>query len=106
MNKIFADHVTNTAFFLSMSKKQIGYLIHLNESAWPSNGYHDRHYNGADTWFVTYRALEKKGLVIRVTHDPIKQHGHYEITNTGKIVCQLLAEAGFVSQQSEAEKAA
>ncbi len=106
MNKVFAEHVTNTAFFLSMSKKQITYLISINNLPFESGRYYESLFITPDTWFTSCRSLVAKGLIERVIDDPVKNTGYYKTTKAGEIVCLLLAEAGFVSQQSEQEKVA
>ena len=106
MNKIFAEHVTNTAFFLSMSKKQITYLISLNSHPYESGRYCETLHITPDTWFASLRSLAAKGLIERIIDDPVKNTGYYKVTKAGEIVCLLLAEAGFVSQQQEAEQVA
>ena len=57
MNNQFAEHVTNTAFFLSVSKKQIRYLDILYHNPWPAQGYYNRDVFGCtrydpDNWIV------------------------------------------------------
>lgn len=104
MNKIFADHVTQTAFFLSISKKQIGYLQHLLNYPWPGISYYDRMFAGGsrtnpDSWIASYGALCRKGLVERKMDGP--DTGHYELTQAGRIVCDLLKEAGLIETKTE-----
>lgn len=106
MNKIFAEHVTNTAFFLSMSKKQITYLLSLSSHPYASGRYYETLHITPDTWFSSLRSLAAKGLVERIIDDPVKNTGYYKVTKTGEIVCLLLAEAGFVSKATEAEAVA
>jgi hypothetical protein len=103
MNKVFAEHVTSTAFFLSISKKQMKYLLHVADNPFSEagegsyyggfirgNGLHD-----PDTWATSMPALERKGLVARVVHDKAKGYGHYELTRAGELTCDLLREAGL-----------
>lgn len=110
MNTAFAEHVTNTAFFLSISKKQIRYLQVLFLTPWPSRGYYERPFSGTrsdpDNWISSYRALINKGLVVSVQDDPAHNMGHYELTTAGVLTCQLLVEAGLIEDKSTQQAAA
>jgi hypothetical protein len=110
MNKVFADHVTTTAFFLSVSKKQIRYLSVLFHSPWPAQGYYLRDFSctrdDPDNWISSYRALTRKGLVISVTDDTERNTGHYELTQAGKLLCEMLVEAGLIEEREQKELAA
>ena len=107
MNKVFADHVTTTAFFLSVSKKQIRYLKVLFHSPFPSRDYYLRDFAGTredpDNWLSSYRALERKGLVTYVIDDIVGPKGHWELTSAGSLTCQLLIEAGLMEELEERE---
>lgn len=106
MNKVFAEHVTNTAFFLSISKRQIeSLLLHDHFDMETRVGRHacfeaDRAmgYGSARPmdFIATERALAEKGLGHRV---PIKEGegagSVFVLTEAGRIVCKLLREAGF-----------
>lgn len=106
MNKTFAEHVTNTAFFISMSKKQITYLLAINNCSYESGRYHACLHITPDTWFASCRSLVAKGLLERIIDDPVRNTGYYKTTKAGEICCLLLAEAGFTYEQSDVEKAA
>lgn len=116
MNKTFADHVTNTAFFLSMSKKQIAMLAHIAANPHPGwnaaerSAYYSREWmQGHDTYFATARALESKGLLLgiwteRSVKDKTDRVHHYELTRAGELVVELLREAGLVEAKVVAIK--
>lgn len=108
MNKVFAEHVTNTAFFLSVSKKQIRYLEIIYKNPHPSQGYYSRDVfectrSDPDNFIASFGALQRKGLVVREIDDPIRNYGHYELTKAGQLLCEMLVEAGlFQPRVSEA----
>ena len=112
MNKVFAEHVTNTAFFLSVSKKQVRYIEILYKTPFPDQGYYyrDNIFLGGrsdpDNWAASYSALCRKGLVTRVVHDPIREYSHYELTRAGELLCEMLVEAGMISGKNKEELAA
>ena len=108
MNKVFAEHVTSTAFFLSISKKQMEYLAFLRRFPYGCEDqnrfggyYHQLRDNviGKDTWIASMRSIANKGLVVWIIHDSERQHGHYEITKAGELVCDLLEEAGLIQSK-------
>lgn len=102
MNKTFAEHVTNTAFFLSISKKQIAYLEVLYRTPHPHPDYYARSsILLPDNWVASYRALQSKGLVERIIDDPVSSVGHYALTNAGRITCELLVEAGLIPKRED-----
>jgi hypothetical protein len=118
MNKAFADHVTQTAFFLSVSKRQIEHLEHLLRHPWedrPDSVYADyftkrpaaggSNLHKPDTWLRTFHSLQTKGLVIWIVQEtkiskltglPVET-GHWELTEAGRLLCSLLVEAGLIS---------
>ena len=104
MNTQFAEHVTNTAFFLSISKKQIKYLAHLRDYPFPMLEYYQHRLSGIcgssspDNFIASYAALRNKGLVVWVIDNGDK--GHNELTNAGKLTCALLVEAGLMVEES------
>lgn len=93
MNSVFSEHVTSTAFFLSMSKKQIRLLQNIEAHPHPAPGYWSIDYERGGA-LATRRSLEANGLLVRVMDN--EQQGHDELTEAGKLVCALLREAGFV----------
>jgi len=99
MNTIFRDHVTNTAFFLSISKRQIIMLqiIDAGHCTVYDDGPRFPHYVGAG------RQLCEKGMVVWVLHDVSKQRGHWELTKAGELTLALLREAGFESEYPKQE---
>ena len=111
MNNQFAEHVTNTAFFLSVSKKQIRYLDILYHNPWPAQGYYNRDVFGCtrydpDNWIASYGALTRKGLVVSVIDNAERQTGHYELTRAGELLCELLVEAGMMVEKDKEVKVA
>lgn len=111
MNNTFAEHVTNTAFFLSISKKQIRYLEILYKTPYPNPRYYVRTcFSGGrddpDNWIASYSALLRKGLVERIITEPERNEGYYSLTEAGRLTCLLLIEAGLMSSQELATKAA
>lgn len=94
MNRTFQEHVTNVAFMLSMSKKQIDLLLlfEQEESMRSALGY--------GHFVPTARSLEKKGLIVHnVCQEKITPAGfkHWSMTKAGFLVCAMLREAGFSS---------
>lgn len=104
MNKIFADHVTNTAFFLSVSKKQMHYLEVLYKNPYSKDingGYYQALLDRSvrDSWYVSMNGLEKKGLAIRVIDKQERNEGHWELTKAGELLCEMLVEAGLITSR-------
>ncbi len=102
MNKVFAEYATNTAFCLTLSKRQVERLLHID--AWPPAQliampppeFYGRNWtNGPDNWIASNRALEARGLIERVIVDPHRNEGYYKLTEAGRLTCMLLKEAGF-----------
>lgn len=110
MNKEFAEHVTNTAFFLSVSKKQIRYISVLFHTPFPNRGYFERPFGGGrsdpDNWIASYGALKKKGLVEWIVDDPDHGRGHYALTKAGKLLAEMLIEAGLIMETLPVSEAA
>jgi hypothetical protein len=119
MNKTFADHVTNVAFFLSISKKQTLMLMHLFNNPWDESRsrtstqpYYSFEINGTrDTWIITYSALERKGLVERIVcqemfREKLIDWGYWRLTEAGRLTCLLLIEAGLGAAKQPQEQAA
>lgn len=83
----FRDYVTSTAFALSISRRQIECLCHVDQlgHSWLS--------------LPTYRALEHKGLVERTTesqHSSLDNFGTtVQLTEAGRHVIPLLKLAGL-----------
>lgn len=111
MNKVFAEHVTNTAFFLSVSKKQIRYIEILYRTPWPDSLYYNRDSfertrSDADNWLASYGALQRKGLVTSVVDNTERQTRHYELTKAGMLLCEMLVEAGLIQPKEQKEQVA
>lgn len=93
-NPKFAAHVTSTAFHLSLSRSMIVSLVAIANQKTPGQyGNALRAVGLRDTAVDTNRRLEERGLI--VAPDP-KFPGLYEITSAGKLVVELLKEAGLV----------
>lgn len=111
MNQAFAEHTTNTAFFLSMSKNQIALLMAIVEYPWTEADAHSCYSQGAYLSVVSQMrdpvtamdSLVRKGLAERVSHKMIcfrgqeHDHRHGVATKAGTIVVELLKEAGFTA---------
>jgi hypothetical protein len=128
MNKAFAEHVTQTAFFLSISKRQIEHLEHLLKHPWEPEahsekaayfakrpGLCDSNIHKPDSWIRTFEALAGKGLVEWAVHERrlnkhassgVTELGHWELTEPGRLVCSLLVEAGLIERAAPVEVAA
>lgn len=94
VNERFAAHVTSTAFHLSLSRSMIVSLVAIANQKTPGQYGNALRVAGLrDTAVDTNRRLEDRGLI--VAPDP-KYPGLYEITSAGKLVVELLKEAGLV----------
>ncbi len=111
MNKVFAEHVTNTAFFLSISKRQVEMLMHLYNTTWQDSP-NSRYYKAMwelpmpHNFIAITGALTRKGLCVRVIHDKARNLGHEELTEAGRLACLLLIEAGLGIDMRETSEAA
>lgn len=92
MNKLFAEHTTNTAFFLSMSKNQVRWLLALEAKDMKPIFEYGR-------TVPTFDRLHIKGLV---NYRP----GVLELTEAGRLMCALLREAGFKHRMTVVQEAA
>lgn len=113
MNKVFADHVTSTAFFLSISKKQIKYMQHLFNYPYGTGNHYNYELSGIDgsgacpnNFIASFNSLERKGLIERVVIDDKTNLGYKKLTRAGELTCELLIEAGLMLRVVEQEKAA
>lgn len=80
-NKRFKDHVTSTAFSLTLSKRMAKILLHLDGS-----GPEDERLN-----IAPYQALERRGLAT------FKDGEGFKITLAGNLVAELLKLSDFDS---------
>lgn len=112
MNKVFAEHVTSTAFFLSMSMRQIEALSHIHNKPWRAeDATNDRGYYATGTafwenrqWISTCSSLARKGLIERHTYTFKDRHPYkdgatityWKTSRAGELVFELLKEAGLV----------
>lgn len=103
INQNFSAHVTSTAFNLSLSKQMIRML------SWVATGKHITdhgchiEFSTHCTYFATGNSLKERGLIC----SPDKKHpGGYELTDTGKLVIELLKMAGLFDVSANANKRA
>lgn len=82
MNKIFEDHVRESAFNLRLSFRQIHVLLYLD-----GTGCEDERLN-----LAPYMALQRRGLIRH-----IKDKG-FELTKEGVLVAELLNLAGYAEK--------
>ena len=122
MNKTFADHVTSTAFFLSISRKQMDLLLHFEANPWKASDFDRRvgdrrgYYSGVfydlRNGIATARALEAKGLTSSHPHKfksgfdgSQAETSYYKLTEAGRLVCALLREAGLAESINRSKAA-
>ena len=93
-NRLFASHVTSTAFSLSLSKSMIGVLVDISncEDARSKTYSVMRALGMRDTWVGSARCLVDRGLII--APDP-EWPGRFDLTDAGKHVVALLQIAGL-----------
>lgn len=105
-NELLRAHVTRVGFDLTLGKTHIAALVYLNETIrqrtyfpWPGEG---TVYRTAFTHFASCaRGLGERGLVIHKYREEKKHQGiywHYKITKAGKLVVELLKEAGIYQE--------
>lgn len=85
MNQAFREATTSTAFHLALSRRMIDMLCLINE-------HRVMDFVSYSHWLNTTRALRAKGLV--------ECHG-YELTEAGRLVVNLLREAGLYSTSED-----
>jgi len=100
----FSAHVQSVAFSLTLSKNMIGTLQWVRDWGYPHNDpnrfCHDgrkltpRTASGADFFITFVRALINRGLVIH--NEPNVGKQSYELSNAGRLVCDLLVESGIM----------
>lgn len=97
VNKVLREHVTSTAFNLTLSKNMIASLVCIKKGVHPirmgdlTGGY--------STEVPTRHRLAQRGLVI--APDP-HWPGVYETTRAGDLVFELLQEAGLTQEYEKA----
>lgn len=94
VNETFSAYVQSTAFSLSLSRRQIGTLVHLEVGIDERRPY--------PRWPIDVGRIDqliRRGLVIH-RYEPGDNTDswadNYEITTAGKLVLALLVEAGLV----------
>ncbi len=100
----FSAHVQSVAFNLTLSKNMIGTLQWVRDWGFPRNephvGWFDkknlipRTASGADFFITFVRGLINRGLVIH--NEPNVGKQAYELSNAGRLVCDLLVESGIM----------
>ena len=103
MNRKFADHVTQTAFHLTLSRNMIGTMARIRNHAYES----DRTWtaNGSDQFLMGAKALIERGLVQH--SDAADAEGrHWKFTDAGEHVFELLVLSGLVSSVAANDQAA
>ena len=91
MNAKFTNHVTSTAFSLSLSRTSIAYLEYyvtgnysvVQDINWPG-----------------WQALERRGLIIIHRDERGIGTGNREITKAGMLVFELCKEAGLIASNA------
>jgi hypothetical protein len=105
MNTRFSEHVTSTAFHLSLSKRMINVLAAIHQLS--DKGYRkvlapsERVWSSH--WVPTARSLSERGLVVH--EDPSQQNPPwsrypYQLTKAGQLVLELLKEADLLREVS------
>lgn len=92
MNNALNSYVTRVSFNLSLSSNQIASLVGLNEQTKDNCNP-----NNIKTFITCGKELIDRGLV---THDRVK---YWQITKAGKLVIELLKEAGLYNQYKPAK---
>lgn len=94
VNETFSAYVQSTAFSLSLSRRQIATLVHLDVGI-----NEKRPYNRWPIDVGRINQLIRRGLVIH-SYDPGQSTGNwsdnYSITTAGQLVLLLLVEAGLI----------
>lgn len=84
-NQQFADYATSVAFHIALSRKQIIFMCNLYDSG----------RGVVNTFITTGDALERKGLVKRLTYPARKDWGVYVLTEAGLHLIKLFKLAGL-----------
>lgn len=87
MNQKFIEAVSNTAFHLVLSKRQVQALAVVREGFKPA---HMEHIHGV----ATIHALHDRGLIEK------PEGMGWAVTEEGELVCQLLAKANKLQLES------
>jgi len=93
-NRLFAAHVTSTAFHLSLSRSMIGVLVDIanSQDARVKSYSVMRALGLRDTWVGSARCLVDRGLIF--SPDP-EWPGRFNLTEAGEHVIALLQIAGL-----------
>lgn len=87
MNNEFKNYVRESAFNLSLSKRQVNVILSL-----AGFGVEDERLN-----LHPYFALQRKGLIHH-------ENRSWHLTKEGEIVCDLLVCAGYIEVKKDAAK--
>ena len=98
VNNKFRDHVTSTAFHLSLSNNMIATMVMISRDQWLDGGARRFYFNGRDNWSTSYRSLEDRGLAEynEEARTAIKVKWVFRLTKAGELTLELLKEAGLV----------
>ncbi|UJW87912.1 hypothetical protein [Devosia sp. SL43] len=103
MNRKFSDHVTQTAFHLTLSRNMIGTMARIRNHAFGHDGAWTA--SGADQFIMGAKALTERGLVVH-SQVPDATGKHWTFTEAGEHVFQLLVIAGLVTTEAANDQAA
>lgn len=115
-NALLRSHLTRVGFDLSLGRTHIYALVGLDEAIRRKSDQHPRvarsheDYRVADSLFITgVQGLERRGLVVHhYTKDKKTGLGlmglqyHFSVTRAGRLVIDLLKEAGMYDEYIEA----
>lgn len=110
-NTALRDHATRVGFDLSLAKTQIAALVLLNESLRQRRYIHSNHVTERSmrrtfAYFATgMHGCEERGLVLHHYRPDKRDDGlkwHFTITKAGKLVIDLLTEAGIYQEYAAA----
>lgn len=96
MNVLFAESTTSGAFFLSLSQNHCNALLRLYKNGLESK-------RGDYLWshdVGTFKGLENRGLVLWKRDASGLACGMEGLTEAGKLVAQLLVEAGMTLENT------
>lgn len=108
VNEALRSHVTRVGFDLTLGKTHIAALVYLNESIKQRRQFDTRPRFGAPRAFGFFasgaRGLGERGLVVHHFKPDVRNKGlgpHYTITKAGKLVVDLLKEAGIYQEYAD-----
>lgn len=97
MNRKFAEHVTQVAFNLTLSRAMI---VRLTQVALGDREYRlFRHLGLTGVEVPVGHRLRERGLIVAPDHN---EPGEYKLTEAGRLVFALLQEAGLIAPLEKA----